>query len=409
MKKIISDVVIIGAGPAGAIAGALIAKLGWVVNVIEREEFPRFSIGESLLPQCMKSLERADMMKVIKSAGFQLKNGAAFEWNGARTSFEFSDKFSNGPQTTFQVQRAKFDKILADEAERQGVKIYYNHIIKKAEVNKQKATLIVKNGDASLIFQARFVLDASGFGRVLPNLLKLDIPSEFPVRESVFTHVEDNINDSQFDRNKILITVHPKERDIWYWLIPFSDGRASIGVVGDKNKLAFLGDSPEEVLENSILSAPSLAKTLVNAKYDMPVQRIHGYSSNVSRLAGPGFALLGNAGEFLDPIFSSGVTIAMKSSELAAACLHKQLSGQTVDWDEEFSKPLKDGIEVFKTFVKSWYEGHFQDVIFYQTEKKEIKRMICSILAGYAWDKTNPFVAAPQRRLNALVEICSSE
>ncbi|MFS1523225.1 NAD(P)/FAD-dependent oxidoreductase [Microbulbifer sp. 2304DJ12-6] len=407
MKRIISDVLIIGAGPAGAIAGALLAKRGWAVNVIEREEFPRFSIGESLLAQCMKSLERADMLKAVKSAGFQIKNGAAFEWNGARTSFEFSDKFSTGPGTTFQVQRAYFDKILADDAERQGVKIYYKHTIKTAEVYKQEVRLIAKHEGKSLVFQARFVLDASGFGRVLPKLLKLDIPSEFPVRESVFTHIEDNIKENRFDRNKILITVHPKERDIWYWLIPFSDGRASIGVVGDKNKLALWGDAPGDILSNAILSAPTLAKTLVNAKFDMPIQRIHGYSSNVSKLAGPGFALLGNAGEFLDPVFSSGVTIAMKSSELAVDCLHKQLSGETVDWDKEFSTPLKEGIEVFKTFVKAWYDGNFQDVIFYQTEKKEIKRMICSILAGYAWDKSNPFVAAPERRLNALVEICS--
>ncbi|USD21641.1 tryptophan 7-halogenase [Microbulbifer variabilis] len=408
MKEIKSDVVIIGAGPAGAVAGALLAKNGWSVSIVEREMFPRFSIGESLLAQCMESLENADMLEAVKSAGFQFKNGAAFEWDGARTSFDFREKFTPGHGTTFQVQRAKFDKILADEAERQGVKIYYRHSIVSADIAENGAELIAEHNGEELAFQSRFVLDASGFGRVLPRLLDLDRPSEFPVRESVFTHVEDNITDSNFDRDKILITVNPNERDIWYWLIPFADGRASVGVVGEKEKIAAWGQDPEQILKGAISAAPELAKTLYNAKFDTEIQRIRGYSSNVTKLAGPGFALLGNAGEFLDPVFSSGVTIAMKSAELAAECLHRQLSGESVDWDKEFSVPLKQGVEVFKTYVKAWYDGRFQDVIFYQTEQKEIKGMICSILAGYAWDKKNPFVAAAERRLNTLVEICSA-
>ncbi|WP_444887672.1 NAD(P)/FAD-dependent oxidoreductase [Microbulbifer sp. JMSA008] len=408
MKEIKSDVVIIGAGPAGAVAGALLAKNGWSVSIVEREMFPRFSIGESLLAQCMESLENADMLEAVKSAGFQFKNGAAFEWDGARTAFDFREKFTPGHGTTFQVQRAKFDKILADEAERQGVKIYYRHSIVSADIAENGAELIAEHNGEDLAFQGRFVLDASGFGRVLPRLLDLDRPSEFPVRESVFTHVEDNITDSNFDRDKILITVNPNERDIWYWLIPFADGRASVGVVGEKEKIAAWGQDPEQILKGAISAAPELAKTLHNAKFDTEIQRIRGYSSNVTKLAGPGFALLGNAGEFLDPVFSSGVTIAMKSAELAAECLHRQLSGESVDWDKEFSVPLKQGVEVFKTYVKAWYDGRFQDVIFYQTEQKEIKGMICSILAGYAWDKKNPFVAAAERRLNTLVEICSA-
>ncbi|WP_299584894.1 NAD(P)/FAD-dependent oxidoreductase [uncultured Microbulbifer sp.] len=408
MKEVKSDVVIIGAGPAGAVAGALLAKKGWRVSIVEREEFPRFSIGESLLAQCMESLEKADMLEAVKSAGFQFKNGAAFEWDGARTAFDFREKFTPGCGTAFQVPRAKFDKILADEAERQGVKVYYRHSIVSADISENDVKLIVEHKGENLAFHARFVLDASGFGRVLPRLLDLNRPSEFPLRESVFTHVEDNIVDSNFDRDKILITVHPSERDIWYWLIPFTDGRASIGVVGEKEKIAVWGEEPEQVLKGAIASAPALEKTLCNAKFDTNIQRIRGYSSDVTKLAGPGFALLGNAGEFLDPVFSSGVTIAMKSSELATECLHRQLSGETVDWDKEFVEPLKLGVEVFKTYVKAWYDGRFQDVIFYQTDQKEIKSMICSILAGYAWDKKNPFVAAAERRLNTLVEICTA-
>ncbi|WP_323846032.1 NAD(P)/FAD-dependent oxidoreductase [Microbulbifer magnicolonia] len=408
MKEVVSDVVVIGAGPAGAVASALLVQKGWSVNVVERQEFPRFSIGESLLPQCMEFIERAGMLDAVKAAGFQFKNGAAFEWDGARTAFDFTEKFSPGHGTTFQVQRAAFDKILADEAQRQGANIYYRHGIRAAEIDGEGARLVAECDGEEVIFRGRFVLDASGFGRVLPRLLELDRPSAFPARESVFTHVQDNIADEKFDRDKILITVNPEQRDIWYWLIPFSGGRASLGVVGERSKIAAMGEAPEQILRNAVAAAPELAKTLRNAEFDTAVQRISGYASDVSTLVGPGFALLGNAGEFLDPVFSSGVTIAMKSAHLASDCLHRQLGGETVDWQADFAAPLKHGVDVFKTYVTAWYDGRFQDVIFHRTGQTEIKRMICSILAGYAWDRNNPYVAAAERRLNTLAEICAA-
>ena len=131
-----------------------------------------------------------------------------------------------------------------------------------------------------------------------------------------------------------------------------------------------------------------------------------GYASNVKQLWGKGYALLGNAGEFLDPVFSSGVTIAVKSASLAVACLQRQLNGETPDWDADFAVPLKKGVDTFRTFVESWYSGGFQDIIFHQQQQPEIGRMISSILAGYAWDESNPFVKESQRRLAALEAIC---
>ncbi|WP_295802365.1 NAD(P)/FAD-dependent oxidoreductase [uncultured Microbulbifer sp.] len=407
MKECHADVLIIGAGPSGAIASALLVQKGWKVAVIERQEFPRFSIGESLLPQCMEFIEQAGMLEAVQQAGFQFKNGAAFEWDGARTAFDFTDKFSPGHGTTFQVQRARFDKLLADEAQKHGAEIYYRHTIVSADIGAEKSRLIAECDGEQVAFEGRFVLDASGFGRVLPRLLALDRPSDFPARESVFTHVQDNIDDPAFDRDKILITVHPEQRDIWYWLIPFAGGRASLGVVGERHKIAALGESPQEILRAAVAAAPQLANTLAHAEFDTPVQRISGYSSDVTSLTGPGFALLGNAGEFLDPVFSSGVTIAMKSAALASDCLDRQLRGEVVDWQTDFAAPLKAGVDVFKVYVTAWYQGTFQDVIFHPRPQPDIKRMICSILAGYAWDKDNPYVASAERRLKTLAEICA--
>jgi flavin-dependent dehydrogenase len=141
----------------------------------------------------------------------------------------------------------------------------------------------------------------------------------------------------------------------------------------------------------------------------MQVQKISGYSCDVKSLWGESFALLGNAGEFLDPIFSSGVTIAMKSADLAVDILDQQLKGESVDWESEFSEPLKQGVNTFRSFVESWYDGGFQDIIFSSKQSDEVREMICSILAGYAWDLDNPYAKNSKRRIKTLVEICRSQ
>jgi len=410
------DVVIIGAGPSGAIAASILVQKGWRVIVVEKEVFPRFSIGESLLPQCMGFIEEAGMLDTLLSQaenlGFQYKNGAAFYRDGAHSNFDFSKKFSDGASTTFQVKRASFDKLLADKAQELGADIRYQHEVTGVDFSKKTALVSVKNAGESNLIETQFVLDASGFGRVLPKLLSLELPSTLSDKRSVFCHLEDNIGDSaeakHYDRNKILITVHPTKNDIWFWLIPFADGTASYGVVGDVSYFD-VNKTDEEMLDEFTQQEPHLANLLSNAKKITSVRSLQGYSADVTSLYGERFALLGNAGEFLDPVFSSGVTIAMCSASLAANLLDKQLLGKEVCWQQEFSEPLKKGIEVFKHFVMSWYDTNFQNIIFFQEDDNEVKAMICSILAGYAWDTNNPYVSKTERRLSALIDICQSK
>ncbi|CAM3784546.1 NAD(P)/FAD-dependent oxidoreductase [Bordetella tumulicola] len=401
------QIVVIGAGPSGSVAAALLKRRGHDVLILERQRFPRFSIGESLLAHCLEFIEEAGMMDAVRAAGFQTKNGAAFACGNAYTTFDFRDKFSPGPGTTFQVLRAQFDKVLADDAERQGVEIRYEQTVTAADFSGARPVLDVSSADGSSYqVTCDFVLDASGYGRVLARLCDLEQPSSAPPRKAIFTHIEDRIDSEQFDRNKILITVHPKIRDIWYWLIPFSNGRSSIGVVGDVNLFGSSDEPLMDTLRSTCDAAPNLQRLLGNAQWDTPANLISGYSASVRSLHGPGFALLGNAAEFLDPVFSSGVTIALRSSKLAADALHRQLSGETVDWQRDFADPLMVGVETFRTYVQGWYEGAFQDVVFYEQPQPAIRAMISSILAGYAWDQANPYVAESRRRLATLAEIC---
>ncbi len=401
-----TDVAIIGAGPSGTIAAALLRQYGHRVLILERSHFPRFSIGESLLPQCMTFIEEAGMTAAVAAAGFQPKNGAAFARDGREATFDFRRKTSPGPGTTFQVQRARFDQLLAEQAAAAGVDIRFGHSLEGlGETEAGTPRLAVRNDSGEeLQVDCRFVLDASGFGRVLPRLLELETPSDFPVRQSLFTHIEDNIDDPRYDREKILIVVHPQREDVWYWLIPFSDGRSSIGVVAEEHFFAENTDGTE-LLRAAVAASPDLTHLLGNARFDSQVRRIHGYARNVTSLWGRNFALLGNAGEFLDPVFSSGVTIAMKSASLAAPLVDRQLRGETVAWEEEYAVPLKRGVDTFRAYVNAWYDGSFQEVIFSTRQQPEVRAMICSILAGYAWDTDNPFVQNPAR-LQTLVALC---
>jgi flavin-dependent dehydrogenase len=416
-----TEILIVGAGPAGSVAAALLRQQGREVLVIEREQFPRFSIGESLLPQSMAFLEQAGMLRAVVEAGFQFKNGAAFMHDGRYTDFDFRDKHSPGWGTTYQVQRAQFDHILAQEAERFGAQIRYQHEVLRVDLERAKPLVTVKGPDGvEYQVEAGFILDASGFGRILPRLLKLETPSNFPVRGAIFTHIEDGIpscnpqggqNDGApgFDRNKIRVTVHPEHCDVWFWTIPFAGGRCSLGVVAETSFLDRYTGTDTERLQAIVAEEPSLQALLVNAKWDTPARHIVGYSANVASLWGKGYALLGNAGEFLDPVFSSGVTIAFKSASMAAALLQRQFAGESVDWQSEYGAPLRKGVDTFRAFVESWYKGGFQKIIFHEGQQPEIRRMIASILAGYAWDTSNPFVKETARRLAALEAICTPQ
>ncbi|MCK9684290.1 NAD(P)/FAD-dependent oxidoreductase [Scleromatobacter humisilvae] len=403
------DVLIIGAGPAGAVAAGFLRQQGRSVLVLEREQFPRFSIGESLLPQSMEYIEAAGMLRDVVEAGFQYKNGAAFAWRDKYTDFDFRDKFSDGWATTYQVQRATFDKVLADAAARMGAEIRYRHEVTAIDLEGERPRVSARDADGNeLHVEARFVLDASGFGRTLPRLLKLETPSSFPVRGAIFTHVADHIpQGGSFDRQKIRVTVHPTRADVWFWTIPFSNGRCSIGVVAEQAYLAQYTGTETERLRAILAEVPTLGELLKDAEWDTPARQIVGYSANVKSLWGKGFALLGNAGEFLDPVFSSGVTIAFKSASLATQCIAREFAGEAVDWQADYAVPLKAGVDTFRAFVDAWYAGGFQKIIFHQRHTPDIRRMISSILAGYAWDQANPYVAQAKRRLSVLEELCS--
>ena len=416
-----TDVLIIGAGPSGSSAAALLRHKGYQVTVIEKQVFPRFSIGESLLPQCMVFLEEAGLLDTVldhaDQYAFQFKNGAAFLRGSQRSFYDFTEKWSEGPGTTFQIRRANFDDLLAQQAAAYGADIRFGHEVLAVDVAVDHPILTVKDeAGQDYQIQAKFLLDASGFGRILPKFLDLESPSDFPVRRAVFSHIADGIaDDPEFDRNKILITVHEKDHRAWYWLIPFADGRCSFGVVAEQDffdHYQFDSTEPDALLalfKRILADEPSLSHLLRDMTFDTPMRTLVGYSADVKHLAGRNFALLGNAGEFLDPVFSSGVTIALKSSSLAVPLIDRMFNGEQIDWMKDYEIPLRTGICVFRAYVEAWYEGEFQDVVFSAVQNDKIRRMIASLLAGYAWDDTNPVYKNARQRLSTLAAYCREQ
>lgn len=399
---------IIGAGPAGSLAAALLARKGHKVEMIERTHFPRFSIGESLLAQSLEFLGDAGLLEDIEAHGFQFKDGVVFERAGVTTPIYFPDKSAPGRSTTFQVMRSEFDDLLAKGAVKQGATASFGQEVIAFESDDDGAVVTVRDeaGETRRI-EARFVLDASGFGRTLSKLCDLETPSDFPTRRAVFGQVKDNITAPHFDRNKILVTIHPENPVIWYWLIPLANGISSVGVVGPQDDIEAAGATDHERLWNLIAKVPHKQDILKDAEVYRPAATIVGYACNVKSLHGPSFALLGNAAEFLDPVFSSGVTIAFKSATLAAGLVDRQLKGETIDWQEEFSKELYVGIDTFRECVDAWYTGALQTIIFNRPkEMNDITRQLTSVLAGYAWDRSNIFVKSPKRTMRTVEQWC---
>jgi flavin-dependent dehydrogenase len=400
------DVLVIGAGPAGTIASSIINQAGYKVKIVEKEKFPRFVIGESLLPRCMEALDEAKFLDAVKAKGFQEKFGAKFvRGKDEVCDFNFTDQFTKGWTWTWQVPRAEFDLTLAQEAERQGVDVNFETTVTdiKFSGTDSSTTVVDKNGNKSII-NARFIVDASGYGRVIPRLFNLDRPSNLPPRKTLFAHIKDPHRLKYEEPNRIMVVVH--EPETWIWVIPFSNGSTSVGFVANPSFYEKIkGMAPEEALRSLIKSDPHIAERFGDQEFLFEPRTIEGWSVTTDKFYGDGFVLTGNVTEFLDPVFSSGVTLAAVSSQRAANLVVKQLKGENVNWEEDFMKPTMVGVDTFRSYVMGWYDGTLHEIFFAKEINPDFKKQICSVLAGYVWDTTNPFVKKHDRALKSLAEV----
>ena len=395
------DVLVIGAGPAGSVAASLLAREGRRVLMVERASFPRHVIGESLLPRCLDLLREAGLLERVEARRYEPKHGATFFRNGKTQRFAFRDNLPGDFPYAFQVPRDDFDQTLATGAHAHGADVRFGVTVTSVEIGEDAGKPLARVKLHDEIFQrdvdvrARFVLDASGPARVLARAFGLSEPADILARSARYTHVEGDVRPTDDSAGDIWVTLH--ENGAWLWVIPFSNGRTSVGVVAEESVFDSHPGTEAEKFWAIVRGEPAAAARLTNARQAMPTQVLRGWTTRTTRLSGRGFAIAGNAGDFLDPVFSSGVMFALESGSLAAKLAQRELSGDSVDWSTDYEGVLKEAVDVFRTFVKAWYTGELPDLFFFDKKPMTAIRHITSILGGNVRNTLNPFVANDAR------------
>lgn len=397
------DILIIGAGPSGCVAAGYLQKQGATIKVVEKTQFPRIVVGESLIPRVMDHFDEAGLLDDLQKQNFQIKPGARFIKGDIISIFDFSEKFGEGWDWTWQIPRADFDHIMTQSLQKKGVDIAFETTVTAVEWKDTYSitTVVNKEGSTEKI-KAQFVIDASGYGRVLPKLLGLDKPSSLNPHSAIFTHVADINRPPGVEGTQISFDV--LDTEVWLWVIPFSNGNTSVGIVGKTDfidQLSTNGDTAE-ALRNAIQLSDFYVNRFADTTFSFEPIHLKNYSSAVSKMCGKGFALTGNSAEFLDPVFSSGVCFATESGILAAKLAWKQINKQPVDWEKDFAQYMQRGIDVFTSYVKEWYTGNLQTLFFHRPENLEVKEKVCAVLAGYVWNEENPFVKKHARVITSI-------
>lgn len=388
-----TDVLIIGAGPSGSVAAAYLREHNVNVIVLEKTQFPRIVVGESLIPRSMDHFEEAGLLPYLNRQNFEVKAGARFIRDEQICIFDFSKKFGKGQDWTWQVPRADFDMTLADAIINKGADLRFNEEVIDVQFEEKKSITTVKkqNGETYQI-NAKFLIDASGYGRVLPRLLNIDSPSKLNPHSAIFTHIDDVRRPEGREGTQISFDII--ETKVWLWVIPFSNGKTSVGIVGPTDYINELSTNQDtaEALQNAIKKSDFYVNRFGDLPFEFNPIWLKNYSAAVSKMFGDGYVLTGNSTEFLDPVFSSGVCFATESGLKAAKLAIKEINNEEVDWQKDYEDYMKEGINVFTTYVQEWYTGNLQELFFHQPENPDVKEKICAVLAGYVWNKENPFV-----------------
>ena len=394
-KNDIYDVAIIGGGPAGSTAATLLAKAGRRVIVFEREKFPRFHIGESLLPFSVQTFDRLGVREKLDRAFLPKFGGEIMAACGTKgVKFYFKDGFRSQRDRAYQVTRSEFDELLLDHSRENGAEIREETEVERIEFTDEHVDVYwsvpkITGHDSTCPStnvgrsRARYLLDCSGRQTILGSLFNLKKTYDHLQKFSVFAHYE-NIGRLP-GRDATLIRM-VRGLDRWFWMIPLTETRTSIGVVMDTTTFRATKLPPEIALEKFVTEQPLMAERMKNAIRVSPVYSTGDFSYRNIRLFGDRWLLAGDAAGFIDPVFSSGVFLAIMSAEKAADTLEQVLTNESDRRRlfKKYSRTVNRIMDIYLTFVNAWYQRskEFLEVFLNPTETMQIAAAVNAVLAG---------------------------
>ena len=403
------DTIIIGGGPAGSTAATLIAQQGYRVLLLERESEPSFKIGESLIPSTYWTFKRLGMLEKLRASHFPQKYSVQFftRTGKATNPFYFFETNPHESSVTWQVLRSEFDQMLLDNAVEKGVEVRRGVSVRQVLFDRDKAigvtTQTTVNGNIQKKQQQTIhgtvIVDSTGQRSLIGRQLNLNTVEPNLKKASLFTHYEGGYRDPGIDEGATLI-LHTEEKDSWFWSIPLPYNRTSVGVVGDldyllQNRRDTDGKlDAQKIFEEELVKCQPLKDRLEGAKQLFPIQTTKDFSYRASRIAGQNWLLIGDAFGFLDPVYSTGLFLALKSGEMAADVIVDAFREN--DFSERqlgsFGQTFVDGMEAFRKLVYAFYTKEFSFARFL-SEYPEHLGGIVDILSGdvYRRDVTHIF------------------
>jgi flavin-dependent dehydrogenase len=357
-----SDVVVIGGGPAGSTVSTLIAQHGYRVTLFEREHFPRFHIGESLIPETYWVLQRLKMLDKLRASHFVKKYSVQFVNARGKLSapFYFFDNKPHECSQTWQVVRSEFDQMLLTNAREQGVEAHEGVRVLEVLFDGSRAigVRIQREDGAQEEVRAKVVVDASGQSALLQSRFKLRVWDPVLNKGAIWTYWENAYRDTGRDEGATLVIQTPNKQG-WWWYIPQHNNTVSLGVVAPFDYLFKDRGGHEQTYQEELEATPAVKERLVNARRKTGYFATKDYSYRSKQVAGDGWVLVGDAFGFLDPLYSSGVLLALKSGELAADAIAEGLaSGDTSaaqlgKWGPGFNR----GVDRMRRLVCEYYDG----------------------------------------------------
>jgi geranylgeranyl reductase family protein len=384
------DCVVIGSGPAGSTAAAIVAEQGYSTLLIERDKFPREHVGESLMPEAYWVFERLGIVHELNKIGFTRKNGVQFvSASGKETKpFVFADHDDSDANLSWHVKRSDFDKILCDTAFNRGATFVDNTRVLDIELKKKsphKITIQTAEGKTQEL-SAKVVVDASGQSAMIANRNGLKEVYEDLKKAGIWGYFEGAVR-AGGNNPEVTCILNTESKDAWFWYIPLSDGTVSVGLVGDNDFLLKRGNKPQDTFDAEIKNCPGMQQRLLDAKQVGRLQVAKEFSYRTTEQAGDGWVLVGDAGGFIDPVYSSGVYLALKSGLWAGEAIAEGLGRGDLSKKQlgRWTKEYEGGVKWIRKMVRAFYTKEFSFGDFMKAHPQHVSNLT-NLLIGRVFE-----------------------